>query len=189
MTIRAIHRAHLEGYFLPHPFAVGFAEAAFHVVYDSLKFALEIAVHAVAFALDHNFFALASVKENVDGFFRQILYRNIKGKIIFFRKSFVIVGGDSAFVIIPAGSVDGAFADGKIFVGKNKVRVHLHENTETGAFFTCAEGVVEREHSWRKFVNCGSVVRASIVLGEEHIFPADYIDDSKTAALLHYGFK
>ena len=189
MAVRTVNGAHLEGNFLLHPFAVGFPEAAFHIVDNSLELAFKIAVHAVAFALDFNFSAFASVKKNINCLFGQILHRNVEGEIIFLRKSFIIICGDSAFVIIPAGSVNSAFTDGKILVRKDKIRIHLHENTETGAFFTGTERIVEREHSRGEFINGCAVIRACVVLGEHKILAADDIHNSKSAALLHYGFE
>ena len=164
MTFRAVHRSHLQSYFLFHPFTAGFPEAALQIVHNALEIRGDIAVHTVAFALYPQLFALCAVEDYIKSLLRQILYRNVKGKAVFLRQSIVIVLRYAALVIVPSAGVNRPLTNGQVFVRNDKVRIHPHKNTEAGAFFTGAEWVIEREHTGSQLLYGNSVLRAGVVL-------------------------
>ena len=172
-------RRHKGGDIVPHPVAAGFLKPPLQVIYDPLKVVDELALKSSGLPHHFKFLPFGAEQHQVQLVPWHLLHRDIQrhAKVLF--QPLKVHFSDGSLVTAPAGRLKGAVPDGTVRIPHHQRRVHLLKNAQPGAGGAAAGGIVEGEHIGRKLLDGNIMVRAGIVLAEQHLLPADDVHQGK----------
>ena len=162
-AVRAGDFAHILLIFRFHRLASRVLVAAFEIRNNALKGLHDRPFQVRVFHGD--FFTFVSVKQQPDGFLRQIAHRHVQREAIPFRKGADHTGGTAVRVADrPADRFDGAIFDRELRLGNNQIRIDLLLHTKSRTGRTGAVGIVEGKSARRHFFDGNAAVRTGIAL-------------------------
>ena len=166
------------------------AVAALEVGDDALEGGVEGAAAILALVFEVYLLAVGAVEQLIDDIVGKLAHGRIQRKAVLVGQPLQIhLRHGIRLGAVPAGDLNGSLRQRLAAVGDDHVGVHLQKHAEAGTGGTGAVGVVEGEHARRQFLDGDVAVRAGVVLGKEHVLPADNVDDHQPARQLHRRFQ